>query len=468
MRIQMLGAAGGHVTGSGMLLESDKARVLVDFGQFQGSADLVSLNRLPEDLDAADLDAVVLSHAHLDHCGRLPLLAKAGYRGPVFATAPTLELAGLVMRDAAKIQLDEIKRAARSLTTKAKKTAPPLPQPLFTGKDVERIVGQGQAIRYGQKKVVAPGVTLRLTEAGHLLGSASVELTVEDAGAKKTVVVSGDLGQRGAPLLRDPEPFASAHAVFMECTYGGRIHRPLAETLDETREILVRVLGAGGRVIVPSFALGRAQMILYLLAEAFKAGVIPKVPVFLDSPMAIEATNITSRYTELFDEESQAFVRSGDFRRGIPTLQATATGTDSKKINKVAGPCLILAGSGMCTAGRILHHLSQGLPNPRNAVLIVGYQAEGTLGRSLVEGASSVEIFGETIKVAAEVHTLGGFSAHADHDDLMQWMSVLAPSRPLVFLTHGEDASRSAVAEDVAKRFGLETRIPALGESFTL
>lgn len=458
MKFTFFGAAGGEVTGSGLLVETAQAKVLVDFGMFQGSREAAARNRLPNHPPLNDLNAVVLTHAHLDHCGRLPLLTRAGYRRPIYGTRATLELADLVMRDAHKIMESNIARGGR------RRHAHP-PASLYDVADINRVQRLGSPLGYHRPALIAPGVKLRLTDAGHLLGSASVELTIEEQGRTQVVVVSGDLGQRGAPLHTDPVPFKRADVVIMESTYGDHEHKPLAATVAEAGGIIQRTIAARGKVLVPVFALGRTQQILYLLAGAFRRGTLPRFPVYLDSPMAAAATEIYGRHTDLFDEEALAMVRSGELGRSLRSLRITTSAIESRALAHSNGPCMILAGSGMATAGRIRGHLKEALPQRENAVLIVGYQAAGTLGRRLVDGASRVRIDGDEIPVRASIHTLGGLSAHAGQSDLLAWLGSMRESRPRVILTHGENDARSALSALIAQRLSLAPELPALNET---
>jgi metallo-beta-lactamase family protein len=304
-----------------------------------------------------------------------------------------------------------------------------------------------------------------MVEAGHMLGSASIEMSVEEEGRKRIVVFSGDLGPRGAPLLLDPVPFKQADLLFMESTYGDRDHRPLRETAIEAREIVRKALDTRGKILIPVFAVGRAQLLLYLLAGAFSRGILPRFPIYLDSPMAIEATRIYGRHPELFDEEALAMLNSGELQHNLETVTMCSTTEQSRALNSIDGPCLIMAGAGMCNGGRILHHLRHNLANPTTTVMFVGYQAPGSLGRMLVDGSETVRIFGEKIPVRASVHTLGGFSAHAGQTDLLNWFHTLAPSRPRVLLTHGEDRSRQALGRVIQERYKLDVEYPDLGET---
>lgn len=460
IRIRALGAAGG-VTGQAFLLETGRARVLFDFGAFQGPRALERMNVLPRGLAPAKLDAVVASHAHYDHVGRLPMLVRAGWRGPVFATRATRQLAELVLRDAASLHEQDVARENRR---RERAGLAPL-EPRFDETDVEILKPLFRRLEYHEAREVAPGLAVRLVDAGHILGAASIEATVEDGGRRRVVVFSGDLGPRGAPILRDPTPFERADVVFLESTYGDRDHRPLAETLAEAREIVTAVVERRGKVLIPTFAIGRAQLLLWWFAAAFRARAFKPFPIYLDSPMAIQATRIHAENLELFDEEALALVRSGQLRRDLRTVRPCATARQSRALNEAEGPCAILAGSGMCTGGRIVHHLKHNLWRPECAVVIAGYQAQGTLGRALVDGAREVSIFGEKVAVRASIHTLGGFSAHAGQSELLAWLGVLAPSRPRVVLVHGEDGARAALGRLVQRRYGLAVERPALGDA---
>lgn len=463
MKIYFHGAT-GDVTGSAYHVKTKRASVLVDCGLFQGGKEERAKNRRRARLEGGRLDAVVLTHAHLDHVGRLPLLTKAGYHGPIYATQATIDVATLILRDAFYLQQADLERENRK---RVRSGLAPL-EPLYEEQDVRRLRPLVKAIAYDQPVQIAPGIHARLTDAGHVIGSASVELTVEEDGRQKVVVFSGDLGPRGAPLLEDPVPFERAHAVIMESTYGDRNHRSLHETAIEARKIVAKAIEARAKILVPIFAVGRTQLLLYLLAAAFRNKTLPRFPVYLDSPLAIEATKIYGKHNELFDEESQAMTKSGELRRHLESVRFCPTADESRALNDVKGPCMIMAGSGMCTGGRILHHLRHNLYRPETAVLIVGYQSPGTLGRQLVDGAKSVVIHGESVVVRASIHTMGGFSAHAGQDDLLHWFAVVAPSRPRVIITHGEDRARKALSDLIRSRYGLRPERPNLGDVIEL
>lgn len=464
MKITLHGASGGEVTGSAYLIQTASANVLLDFGMFQGANKVENQNQLPKAEGVRKLNAVVLTHAHLDHTGRLPLLTRVGYNGPIYATPATIDLTKLILRDSAHLQLADTERENRRRLRMGKD----LVEPLYIQADVDKINPLFKPMPYDKPFPVAPGVTVRAVEAGHMLGSASIEMTVEEDGKKRVVVFSGDLGPRGAPLHRDSVPFEKADVVFMESTYGSRNHPSLKETAAATREVVAKAVAARGKILMPMFAIGRTQLIMYLLAGAFKRGALSPFPVYIDSPMAIEATKIYGKHTELFDEEALAMYKSGDLMANLETVQFSQTAADSRALNEKEGPLLIMAGAGMCNGGRIIHHLRHNLARPGTTVIFAGYQGKGSLGRQLVDGAKKVKIFGEEIPVRASVHTFSGLSGHAGQDDLLKWFGSIAPSKPRLILAHGEEEGRTGLAKLIAKRHGIKAELPKLRETIEI
>ncbi len=463
MKITLHGAA-GHVTGSAYQVQTSQANVLVDFGVFQGSREEDELNKVPRQLMATPLDAVILTHGHLDHTGRLPLLIKAGYRGPIYATPATIELTSLILRDGAKIQAQDFERINR---IRERAGDPPI-QPPFDMDDVDQALKQMREAAYNAPFEIARGIRVRLVDSGHMLGSVSIEMTVDDDGKKKVVVFSGDVGPRGLPILQDSVSFNFADMVFMESTYGDRDHKPADETRKETIAAIQGAIQRKGKILVPAFAIGRAQQLVYEVAKMFRDGVLPRFPVYVDSPMAIGAIGVYQKHVELFDEEADRLRQDEKFMKEVRAVSLCESAEESKAINSKTGPLMVIAGAGMCNAGRILHHLKQNLWKPETLVMIVGYQAAGTLGRQLVDGAQYVNIFGEKIMVAARVVTLGGYSAHAGQADLLNWLAPAAKSKPQVVLTHGEPRGQKPLARLILERFGITVKLPVLGETIEL
>lgn len=460
MRIKIVGAAGGEVTGSAYLVQTNRAKVLIDAGMFQGGKQSEQKNRLPPGLDLAQLDAVLLTHAHLDHTGRVPLLIKHGFKRRIFATAPTIDLAELILRDSARLQAQDAKRRNRMRHLRVDWPADPLYEPLH----VEPLRRLAQAVPYQEPVRVANGISARWVEAGHMLGSSSIELTVDDNGRRRIVVFSGDLGPTTLPLVRQFGTLQQADAVFLESTYGDREHRPYADTVAEFEKLVVEGAALSSKMLIPSFAIGRSQQILYHLAVMFHRRTVKPFHVYLDSPMAIDAAKAMVKYPDLFDEELLDWKRRGLLPLDTNWFHPSVTAKESQSLNRVPGPCLILAGAGMCNGGRILHHFRSNLANEKTRVLMVGYQGKGSLGRKLIEGAKSVSIHGEKVVVRSPIHTLNGFSAHAGQSDLLKWLQPLAASRPRVFLTHGEDIPRKAMRAQVEQRFGLLADLPSQGQ----
>lgn len=455
----MYGAA-NEVTGSCYLVQCGATKLLVDCGMFQGSERLERHNRIPDSLDASHLHGVILTHGHLDHCGRLPLLIRAGFCGPIYATEATVDIASLILFDAAKIQEDDNERENRKRRRLGQSTV----KPLFTRKDVEQVCRLFTPINYNKWNKIGEGFKFRLVDAGHILGSSCVDAMIEVDGCWQRVVFSGDLGQWDVPIMRDPEPLFEADLVFVESTYGNRNHRSFPETLDEFEQLIKSAVECGGKILIPTFAVGRTQQILYHLARMFRTGVVPHFPVYLDSPMAIAATQLYNKHWALMDEEAEQLQRSGQLQADLVSLRPCQTAEESKALNDVGGPCVIMAGAGMCNAGRILHHFRHNLGSPKTVVLIVGYQAKGSTGRQLLEGATEVKILGETIHVKATVRGLGGFSAHGDRSDLVRWLKPMMHHHPRVVLTHGESNAIIDFAHLLKSEFDVVAEVPKLGD----
>jgi metallo-beta-lactamase family protein len=463
MQVTLFGAA-GCVTGSAYYLQSRHSNILVDFGVFQGEKDLESLNRQLPPIDIRTLNAVILTHGHLDHTGRIPLLTKNGYAGPIYATEATIEIIEIILKDAVSIQANDLARINRRRVARGEEPV----SPDYTEEDVTAAMRLLTPIPYNEHVEIAPSVAARVREAGHILGSVSIELTVKEDHLKKRILFSGDLGRQDMAILKDPDPFNSADIVFMESTYGDRDHKSLQDTLTEARDIIKTATERKGKILVPSFAIGRAQQLLYYMARAVHRGNLPEIPVYLDSPMAIAATRIYARHQELYDEEAEEMVRLGVVKGDLSRLRLSVTAEESMALNKVSGPCMIMAGAGMCNAGRIIHHLRHNLRYPETTVMIIGYQGAGTLGRRLVDGDKTVRIYKEDIPVNANIASLGGLSAHAGQSDLLRWFDAVAPSRPRLVLTHGEDRERRKLSEAIRSKYGIIAVLPEYGETITI
>jgi metallo-beta-lactamase family protein len=438
MKIRFHGAA-GEVTGSCHEVEAAGRRLLLDCGLIQGSREDERRNRDPFDFDPARIDGVVMSHAHLDHCGRLPLLVQRGFDGPIWAQRARRRRA-----EGRSFDADEL-------------------EPLYTQADVQAVLRLVRGLEYEEPLVLFPGLTLTLRDAGHILGSASVELVDSSGPEPRTLVYSGDLGPKGTPILRDAVVPPKADLVLLESTYGDRAHRERAATIEELGQIFHEAWEQGGNVLIPAFAVGRSQELLYWFARHYEDWGLGRWRIFLDSPMATRVIEVYDRHTRLFDEDARRVWAGKPHPFRMKNLHISLDQAQSMAINQIRGGAIVIAGSGMCTGGRIRHHLRHQLPYERNHVLFVGYQARGTLGRRLVDGAAHVRVLGHEVPVRAKRHTVGGLSAHADQPGLLDWYARIG-GRPRVVLVHGEDRPRQVLAEMLQKR-GVATGLARPGET---
>jgi metallo-beta-lactamase family protein len=474
--IRSLGAA-GEVTGSKHLVETGTARILVDCGAFQGKrAETDAKNRaLLGDIDPASIDALVLTHAHYDHCGLVPLLVKRGFAGNIYATSATRDLANLVMMDSAHIQARDADYLSRQAAKKREKFDF---KPLYNDMDVVRAMGQFVTMSYYRTLPIAEGVTLEFLDAGHILGSSLVKLVIDGKGkpgSKGEYVLgfTGDLGRRDKPIIRNPDPLDGLDCLVLESTYGNKLHENTGDAVGRLASIVEKTADSGGKVIIPAFAVERTQELIFHLHLLLDEGRIPELPIWVDSPMAIDATGIFKIHPECYDKETNdAFTIHSENPFGFSTLHFSRSVEDSKMLNVAKEPMIVISADGMCEFGRIQHHLIHGLGNPANTLLIVGYVAEGTLGRKLRDGAGSlqeVRIHGETIPVRAKIEEIDAFSAHADWRETLEWLHGMDRSRlSRMLLVHGEEDSLSAMRERLREAFPVDVQIMKMGNAVTL
>jgi metallo-beta-lactamase family protein len=451
------------VTGSCHLVECAGKRILIDCGLYQGSREVAEDNAGEFGFDASGIDFVLLTHAHLDHCGRLPLLAKRGFRGEIITTAATRELARLVMLDAAHLQEEEARSSSHRAARHAADRKPTAP--VYTVLDaLNSLDAFGRSAVYEQPIELAPGIRATFVDAGHILGSASILLEVTEAGRNLRLLFSGDLGNAGHPLLRPPAPPPRADVVVIETTYGDRLHEPMGASIDELYEAIADTFRRGGNVIIPTFALERAQELLWMLNQGIEKGRLTRaIQVFLDSPMAISATEIFRRYPECLAPEAARLFGEGHDPLGLPGLHFTRERAESMALNTIRGGAIIMAGAGMATGGRVRHHLKHNIWRADCGVVFVGFAAKGTLARQIIDGQNPVRILGEDIPVRAKIHTINGFSAHADQAELLAWHGHTGAGR--TFLTHGEEATMQQFAARLANT---RVEMPTLHRSFEL
>ena len=458
MKIQFLGAA-GEVTGSRRCVEFFRdgrdRRFIVDYGMFQGGQEATAKNLEPLPFATKEIDFIVLTHAHIDHSGLLPRLCAQGFTGPIYCTTATFELLKILLPDSAHLQWGDLARAVRR--KKAGKWRGEMPVPLYTQEDVEMTLAQLEVLNY--KQVIEPcaGVRLEFQNAGHILGSAIAIIDIEETGApSKRCVFSGDIGMKGKILMPDPSLIEGADVVVVESTYGDRLHRSLQATEAELVEVLTATLQSNGNVVIPAFAVGRTQEILFLLIDLVRRSLLPHLSIWVDSPMATAATHLTQHFFSQLDEQSQTTLEWFRQNPNAVDLRFIADVEESKALNRIKGGAIIISASGMCDAGRIVHHLESNLPRPQSAIIIVGFQAYGSLGRRLVDKAQKVRLFGEEVPVRASIHTIGGLSAHADKAGLLDWLRGFHKEPKSIFVVHGEPEASSVLAAAIREDLGWE------------
>ena len=455
------------VTGSRHRIRFGERSWLFDCGLFQGHRDEAERVNRTFRFDPATLDAVVLSHAHLDHSGNLPTLVSQGFRGPIHATAATTDLCRAMLADSASLMERDAEHASRQGSGRHASRRPAR-RPLYNPADVEETMGRFRSHGYHEPWPLFEGVRACYYDAGHILGSALTTFEFESEGRRLRLCMSGDLGRPARPILRDPELPPGGEALVMESTYGDRLHSDSLETERGLADVVSRTLGRGGRLLVPAFAVGRTQELVATLHDLCERGRLPDVPIYVDSPLASKATEVFRRHPECFDEQTRKQFEGNGTPFGFGRLRFVGSAEESRALTERGDPCIVISASGMCEGGRILHHLQHGLGNERNTVLFVGFQAEGTLGRRLRDGAEVVSIFGDPVRRRAEVVSLDGFSAHADQRELVTWVAGLTPAPRRVFLVHGELGPAAVLADCLTERLQAEVHIPTLGEEFEL
>lgn len=459
MKIKFCGAASG-VTGSCHLISTENHKILLDCGQFQGGKQMEALNEEPFPFEPSEIECVILSHAHIDHCGRLPLLVKRGFRGRIYCTDATADLLDVMLKDSGFIHEKEAEWQNRKNERAGRKPV----EPLYTLKDSEETLKLVSPVMYDQLFEVNDAMKIVFNDAGHILGSAITELWVTEGERITKVVFSGDLGVMDRPILRDPTIIKKADCVIMESTYGNRLHPENSTSISELLDIVLKTIRRGGTVVIPSFAVGRTQELIYEFNRFYERkpelrAELDKITVYIDSPMATTATEVFRKNAQVFDEETKAYILKGDNPLDFPNLRFTRSTAESQALNADSKPKVIISASGMCEAGRIRHHLKHNLWDPNSSVVFVGYQAEGTLGRLLVNGIRDVALFGEAIHVNAEIYNLEGFSGHADRNGLISWLKGFRRKPSQLFLVHGEEESKMELADTIRKETGMEPTV---------
>ncbi|MFH1382322.1 MAG: MBL fold metallo-hydrolase [Chloroflexota bacterium] len=465
IKLHFLGAS-RNVTGSRYLLEANSTRILVDCGLYQ-EREFSQRNWEPFPIRPHNINAVLLTHAHVDHCGLLPKLVREGFAGKIYCTEATAEIAKIILLDAAHLQEEDAQYKKKRHEREGRKG--PFPEvPLYTTDDAKASLTHFAPVKYREPVALGDGIEAIFHDAGHVLGSAMIKVTVKDTGEERAVIFSGDVGRWDRPILRDPKVFSQTDYIVVESTYGDRLHEDPVKISDSLAEIVNSTRKAGGNIIVPSFALQRTQEVLYYLNELLRQDRVPHLLVFLDSPMAIAINEVFKRHTELFDKETTDQVRNHESPFDFPGLHMVQTADESKSLNHINGTIMIIAGSGMCTGGRIKHHLVTNISRPESTILFVGYQAIGTLGRQIVDGATEVRILGQRYPVRARIAQIQGLSAHADRDELLRWLSGLVEAPRHVFVTHGEAETADRFAEFLKEKTGWEVSVPGYGDEVVL
>jgi len=465
LTLKFLGAI-QQVTGSCYLIETTQGKILLECGMYQGELRPKKIQEKFFSFDPGTIDAVILSHAHLDHSGLLPRLARDGYRGPVFVTEPTRDLLGVMLKDAAFLQEKDVEWENKLRLRTGKEPI----EPLYDMKDAENALGLLKALGYNQRTQVISGIEIRFRDAGHIIGSAIVELWVNKNGNSKKIVFSGDLGNSFSPLLRNPEIIETADILLMESTYGDRDHRNADKTLEEFKEVLDTAIDDRGNIFIPAFAVGRTQDLLYHLGKFYRKGTLKQQKVFLDSPMATHVSEIYAQHRDLYNNEDPEFNKAilSGWENWLPILSYTRTTLESMALNNITSGAIIIAGSGMCTGGRIRHHFKHNLWRSKSHIVFTGFQAQGTLGRSLVDGAKQVKFMGQEFAVKAQIHTLGGFSAHAGQSQLLDWAGRFQGERPHLYLVHGELEKMLVLQNRFHEEYNWHASIPTPGETIQL
>jgi len=463
MKLTFWGAA-QTVTGSMHQLEADGRSYLLDCGMYQGHRKEAEQRNRHFPFPAPSIDAVILSHAHIDHSGNLPLLVKNGFGGPIYTTPATVDLAHAMLLDTAHIQESDVAFLNKWRARRGEEIL----EPLYTAADAQRTLPLFQPVPYYTPKQLSANLSYQCYDAGHILGSSTILFHSQENGREVRLLFSGDLGRKSMLIIRDPDPPPPADYLIMESTYGGRSHEELESAKDKLAGVIKSTAARGGKVIVPAFAVGRVQQLVLLLHELTNEGRVPNIPIFVDSPLAVDVTAVFRKHPEVFDEETRKYLTDGDDPFGFKRLTYIREANESKKLNDLHGPCVIISPSGMCEAGRILHHLRNNLEDPRCTVLITGYQADNTLGRRLLDKVPEVKVFGEPMRVRASVESLQALSAHADQAELLEWMKPLAGTVKKVFLVHGEPDGARTLQQAIQKQFGVETLLPGWGQKFEL